>query len=39
MEALIRERFPDADVRIGRCGALCCFYAEQGGLLIGFEGP
>lgn len=37
MAALIAEEFPNTDVRIGRCGALCCFYAEQGGLLIGFE--
>jgi DegV family protein with EDD domain len=34
----ILERFPDADVRIGLCGGLCCFYAEQGGLLVGYEG-
>lgn len=29
--------FPAADVSIGKCGALCSFYAEQGGLIIGFE--
>lgn len=29
--------FPTADVIIGKCGALCSFYAEQGGLIIGFE--
>lgn len=34
----ILEKFPDADVRIGLCGGLCCFYAEQGGLLVGYEG-
>ena len=33
----ILEKFPEADVRIGLCGGLCCFYAEQGGLMIGFE--
>ena len=33
----ILEKFPDADVRIGLCGGLCCFYAEQGGLLVGYE--
>lgn len=36
-EALL-ERFPKADIAIGCTGALCSFYAEQGGLLIGFEG-
>ena len=33
----ILEKFPDADVRIGLCGGLCCFYAEQGGLIVGYE--
>lgn len=35
-EALI-SRFPAADIAIGVTGALCSFYAEHGGLLIGFE--
>ena len=29
--------FPSAEVRIGRTGGLCSFYAEQGGMIIGFE--
>lgn len=29
--------FPNGDVRIGETRGLCSFYAEQGGLLIGFE--
>ena len=33
----ILEQFPGADIRIGENGALCSFYAEKGGLLIGFE--
>lgn len=33
----IREQFPAAVIRIGKTGGLCSFYAEQGGLLIGFE--
>lgn len=33
----ILDRFPAADIRIGVNGALCSFYAEKGGLLIGFE--
>ena len=32
------EKFPAADVRIGLCGGLCCFYAEQGGMIVGYEG-
>lgn len=35
-EALLRL-FPAADVTIGLNGALCSFYAEKGGLIIGFE--
>jgi len=37
LSQLVLERFPDADVSTGVCGALCSFYAEEGGLLIGFE--
>lgn len=37
MSAIIRELYPQADVRLHPCGGLCCFYAEQGGLLIGYE--
>ena len=33
----VLERFPQADIRIGTNGSLCSFYAEKGGLLIGFE--
>lgn len=33
----IREVFGSVDVRIGRSGALCGFYAEQGSLLVGLE--
>ena len=33
----IQARFPDAEVLIEPTGALCSFYAEQGGLLVGFE--
>lgn len=37
MSALIRNVYPDADVQLHECGGLCCFYAEQGGLLLGYE--
>ncbi|MBQ7340972.1 MAG: DegV family protein [Oscillospiraceae bacterium] len=31
------EVFPRADVQIHRCRGLCSYYAEKGGLLVGFE--
>ena len=34
---LILTKFPTASVAIAPAGALCSFYAEQGGLMIGFE--
>ncbi len=34
---LIKKDFADADIRINECGALCSFYAEEGGLIVGFE--
>lgn len=34
----IRQSYPNADVRISACTALCSFYAEKGGLMIGYEG-
>lgn len=33
----IRAEYPLADIRIGENRALCSFYAEPGGLLLGFE--
>lgn len=33
----IRSVWPDSRITIGQCTGLCCFYAERGGLLIGFE--
>lgn len=35
---MIKADFPDAVVVIGETGGLCSFYAESGGLLVGFEG-
>ena len=37
MAELIRKDYPDADITITHCRGLCSFYAERGGLLIGFE--
>lgn len=31
------DRFPDAKIELAPAGGLCSFYAEQGGLLVGFE--
>ena len=38
LSQMIREKFAEADVTIGKCGGLCTFYAELGGLMVGFEG-
>jgi DegV family protein with EDD domain len=35
---LVRSHFPNCDFHIEPCGGLCSFYAEAGGLMIGFEG-
>lgn len=37
LRELIVARFPNAPVEIDRCLALCSFYAERGGILVGFE--
>lgn len=34
---LLRRDFPDADITTDICGGLCAFYAEKGGMLVGFE--
>ena len=34
----IHQSYPNADVRITNCTALCSFYAEEGGLMVGYEG-
>ncbi|MBR2929097.1 MAG: DegV family protein [Oscillospiraceae bacterium] len=30
-------KFPTADIFIEPCGALCSFYAERGGMIVGYE--
>ena len=37
LKMIIREEFPEAVVRIEKTFGLCSFYAEQGGLMVGFE--
>lgn len=34
---LIGEAFKEVKTEVYRCGGLCSFYAEKGGLLVGFE--
>lgn len=34
---MIKSEFKHADIKIGATGGLCSFYAEQGGMLVGFE--
>ena len=34
---LIRDEYPHCDLKLGPNRGLCCFYAEEGGLLVGFE--
>ena len=37
LKKMVEEAFPEAQITIGKASGLCSFYAEQGGLLIGFE--
>lgn len=37
MKSMILEEFPSARITVMPLSGLCCYYAEEGGLLIGFE--
>ena len=37
LKNMILSAFPASDIIIGECRALCSYYAERGGLLVGFE--
>ena len=37
LNGLIQAEMPEADGQLHTCRALCSFYAEKGGLLVGFE--
>ncbi len=37
VKANVLAKYPEAEVEIGMLYGLCSFYAEQGGLLVGFE--
>lgn len=34
---LLLSHFPKSDILIEKCGGLCSFYAEKGGVLVGYE--
>lgn len=34
---MIQEAFPAADVTVSKCLGLCSYYAEEGGVLVGYE--
>ena len=34
---MTRTEFPDAEIRVEKTRGLCTFYAEKGGLIVGFE--
>ena len=38
LRARLLQTWPEADVKIVPCRGLCAFYAESGGLMIGYEG-
>ena len=33
----ILKKYPNADVNVNQCGGLCSYYAEEGGMIIGYE--
>jgi len=37
LQELVHSKFPKAQVVQDSCGGLCSFYAEKGGLMVGFE--
>lgn len=37
LKTMILDCFPDSDVEILPCGGLCSYYADLGGLLVGYE--
>ena len=38
LKKTIRENFPNAQIETMPCGGLVSFYAELGGIVVGYEG-
>lgn len=38
LASTIRSEYPQCDIQIAQCLGLCSFYAEKGGMLVGYEG-
>ena len=38
LEGLLRTIAPDADITVAPSAGLCCYYAERGSVMVGFEG-
>ena len=38
LKNMILKKFKKANIKIRECTALCSFYAEKGGVIVGFEG-
>ncbi len=34
---MLQDTFPEANIQISKCLGLCSYYAEKGGLLVGYE--
>ena len=34
---LLHQRYPGCEPTVELCGGLCSYYAERGGLLVGYE--
>ena len=37
LKELVQEHIPNIDVHVNPCGALCSYYADMGGLIVGYE--
>ena len=37
MKKMLHAVFPGAQVDVSPCGGLCSYYAELGGLMVGYE--
>lgn len=37
LQVALHEQFPNADITVSSCRGLCSYYAERGGIIIGYE--